>query len=329
MQPAARGLRRTGMTIRRVPRLLSAAACAAVVLAGCGTQHAGPQPGAARAPGSSPHQRAVADAARILASFPPPPGAVRTGLIASLTGPGEGPEATPDVVTATRWWRAPGQPQAVLAWVRGHMPAGFTLGGTGHGAFMPSPSVVVPESWTDQFELPVVPGVLTQRWLVVLVVPYRGDQTAIRVDAQVVWLPARPAAERIPPDARAVTLAPVFGFGARKNLERLDPTVTVTDPAKVARIAAVIDGLALFPAGAFSCPAESGAAMRLTFRASPGGPVLAQLSAQYGGCGIVSVSIGGRSMPALSDGTESGQQLPARALAIAGARWAYPLGGPT
>src|SRR5260370_32229234 len=121
----------------------------------------------------------------------------------------------------------------------------------------------------------------------------------------------------------------VFGFGPRQILARLDHNVTVTDPAQVARIAEVIDGLGLFPAGAFSCPAESGAAMRLTFRASPGGPVLAQLSAPYGGCGIVSVSIGGRSMPALSDGTESGQQLPARALAIAGARWAYPLGGPT
>ena len=42
------------------------------------------------------------------------------------------------------------------------------------------------------FALPAVPGVLTQRELVVLAVR-TGSQTAIRVDAQVVWLPARPA----------------------------------------------------------------------------------------------------------------------------------------
>jgi len=79
----------------------------------------------------SPRQRAVADAAHIIASFPRPPGAVRTGLIASLTAPEE-EQATPDIATVTQWWRAPGPPQAVLAWVRAHLPAGFTLGSYGH-----------------------------------------------------------------------------------------------------------------------------------------------------------------------------------------------------
>jgi len=76
----------------RLPGLLSAVACAAVVLSGCGSQPSGPQPGGARtgtaAPRTtrpaSPRQRAVADAARIMTLFPRPPGAVRTGPIASL-----------------------------------------------------------------------------------------------------------------------------------------------------------------------------------------------------------------------------------------------------
>ncbi len=319
---------------RQVSRWLSglaAAACAAAMLAGCAAQPARPQPGAAGTgsaspAGASPRQRAVADAARIIASFPRPPGAVRTGLIASLTVPGEWPGG-PDVATATRWWRAPGRPQAVLAWIRAHLPAGFTLGGTGTGTYEPTPSVIEPESWTDQFVLPAVPGVLAQRWLVVLAVP-DGGQTAIRADAQVVWLPARPAAERIPPDARVVTLTPVFGYQADKNRERLDHAVTVTDPSKVAGIAAAIDGLTLFPAGIFNCPMDFGAAMRLTFRTSVTGPVVARLSAGYGGCGIVSVSIEGRSMPALSDYTSSGQRLQQRVLAIAGVRWPYSPGTP-
>lgn len=48
---------------------------------------------------------------------------------------------------------------------------------------------------------------------------------------------------------------------------------------------------------------------------------MAQLSAQYGGCGVASVSIDGRAMPELSDYMGSGQQLQQRVLAIAGVRW--------
>ena len=312
---------------KRVACLMFAAGFA-LVLVGCGTQHADPaRPGAvASAAAGSPRQRADADAARIIASFPRPPGAVSTGLIASLTAPGEGPAATPDVATATQWWLAPGRPQAVLAWIRAHVPAGFTLGGTGSGSYGSAPGAPS-QSWTDQFELPPVPGVLTERWLVVVVVA-DGDQTAIRADAQVVWLPARPAAERIPADARVVTITPVFGLQPVKRLERLDPVVTVTNPAKVAAIAAVIDDLSLFPLGAFSCPADFGASMKLTFRTSRDGPVVARLTAEYGGCGTVSVSIDGRSMPALSDYTGTGQQLQQRVLAIAGARWPYRPGSP-
>ncbi len=68
--------------------------------------------------------------------------------------------------------------------------------------------------------------------------------------------------------------------------------------------------------------------MRLTFRTSLTGPVVARLTAGYGGCRIVSVSIEGRSMPALSDDTRSGPPLQQRVLAIAGVRWSYPLDTP-
>src|SRR5947208_1728455 len=185
----------------RLPGLLSAVACVAVVLSGCGSHPFGRPPGGQRPGGvrtgtgtasprtagpASPRQRAVADAARIMASFPRPPGAVRTGPIASLAQSGARP-ATPDLASVTRWWRVPGRPQAVLAWIRAHLPSGFTPAGTGAGA----------GTWTDMFALPAVPGVLTERELVVLAVANHGE-TAIRVDAQVVWLPARPAAERIP-----------------------------------------------------------------------------------------------------------------------------------
>jgi hypothetical protein len=317
------------MTTRRGPfrlsRLLPAVAGAAILLSGCGSQPAGPQPGAARTstarPAStirpaSPRQRAVADAARIMASFPRPPGAVRTGLIASLTQPFDRP-ATPDLASVTRWWRVPGRPQAVLAWIRAHLPSGFTQDGTGTG----------PGTRMNTFALPAVPGVLTERELVVLATAYQG-QTAIRVDAQVVWLPARPAAERIPAGVTRITVTPVFGFNRNPRAKRLDHAFTVTDPAKVARIVALVNGLTRFPDGTFSCPADFGGQMRLTFFTHPGGPAAARLIAEYAGCGIVSVRIGGRAMPALSEYPQSGPRLPQRVLAIAGVNWPVTPGTP-
>jgi hypothetical protein len=282
---------------------------------------AGPQPGAGHTgqagPSASPRQRAVAEAARIMASFPRPPGAVRTGLIASLTQPGQRP-GTPDLASMTRWWRVPGRPQAVLAWIRTHLPSGFTGDGTGFGPG----SVTV-----NTFALPAVPDVLTERELVVLAVASHGE-TAIRVDAQVVWLPARPAAERIPAGVTRITVTPVFGLNRNPRAKRLDHAFTVTDPAKVARIVALVNGLTRFPDGSFSCPADFGGQMRLTFRVRPAGPVAAQLIAEYAGCGVVSVRIGGRDMPALSEYPESGPRLPQRVLAIAGVSWPVEPGTP-
>jgi hypothetical protein len=315
------------MTIRcgplRLPRLLSAlsaVACAAVVLSGCGSQPFG-QPAAGHTgtagPAASPRQRAVADAARIMASFPRPPGAVRTGPIASLAQPGERP-ATPDLASLTRWWQVPGRPQGVLAWIGAHLPSGYSPDGTGRGN----------GSWIDTFALPAVPGVLTERELVVLAVHDRG-QTAIRVDAQVVWLSARSAAERIPAGVTTITVTPVFGFNRNPRARRLDHAFTVTDPAKVARIVALVNGLTRFPDGTFSCPADFGGQMRLTFFTRPGRPAAAQLIAEYAGCGVVSVRIGGRAMPALSEYPQSGPRLPQRVLAIAGVSWPVEPGAPT
>jgi hypothetical protein len=314
------------------PRLL-AIACAAVVLAGCGSQVAGkaagqagassPGTGSTTAPAAGPRQRADADAARIIADFPRPAGAVRTGLIASLTSAGMG-IGSGDVVTATRWWRVPGQPRATLAWIRAHLPAGFTPAGSGSGSYGNSSSV---EMQADAFALPPVPGVLDQRQLVVTAVPYRGE-TALRTDAQVAWLPARPAAERIPSGVRAVTVTPVFGLNRNAGLDRLDHAFTVTDPAKVARIVALANSLTVYPPGVHPCPADFGGAMRLAFLTRPGGQVLARFSAEYAGCGIVSVSVGGRTMPALSDSTGSDRLFQDRVVAIAGVRWPHQPGAP-
>jgi hypothetical protein len=287
------------------------AACAALAVAGCGTVHApagfatqpSTRPGASLAvtpsPSASPshQQRAEADAAAILASFVPPPGARR---LATAPSAGQGAlrqaSQTPGafhLLDKVSWWLAPGQPQHVLAWEQAHLPHQFASAGTSsagdHGTIY---------MWGAQFSLPPVPNLLPERYLLVEVVSAGGGKTAIRVDSQVIWLPVKPASERVPSSAQVVTLTFPAGIGSG-NIRRTGP-VTVTDPAVVRRIAALVDGLPLAPWAYISCPMYTGGGVVLTFRARVGGPVLATVSATADGCPPATVTVDGKQQPALN-----------------------------
>jgi hypothetical protein len=85
----------------------------------------------------------------------------------------------------------------------------------------------------------------------------------------------------------------------------------------VARIAAAVDRLPLFPPGEFSCPADFGTGIRLTFRASGNGPVLALVTGHDTGCEGVSLVIDGKNQPELAGAASLRRDV----LAIAGLRW--------
>jgi hypothetical protein len=339
----------------RTSLVVAVAGCAAIGLAGCGTQHVTPGvtkgvtsgvtkgvtpsvttvgTGQAATAGTtasapSPAQRAAADAASMLAAFSAPPGAVRTGpLPVSWLAQAAMSSLSPDLVSRTAWWRVPGQPQAVLGWVRAHVPAGFTLAGSGsQGPPLrklepghPGPVQIVGQEWNAELSRPPVAGLFDQRQLVVAVARYTAGQTALRVDAQVVWLPPKPAAEQIPASARVVTITAIPGVGPPAGY---DQPVTITDPAKVARIAAVVNALPVFPPGMMSCPMDQGRAMRLTFKAAPAGTVLAVVTGEIAGCGGVAVTIGGKPMLTLRGGYPMQQQVSA----IVGLHWpGFPAG---
>jgi hypothetical protein len=330
--------------------------CAIVALAGCGTAHvagvgSSATPGARSAvnPGGpiaqTPHQRAVADAASILASFRAPSGAQRTSAFpAALTGAARTwlskPPQTPgtsDLVTDTEWWRVAGTPQSILNWVGVHLPGGVTRSGNGSGgsvgtggtnirqpikAGLPGAQPIKgrtgidhPGMWFDVYSRPAMSGTLTQRDLSVAVSTDATGHTIIRVDAEVAWQPAKPATERIPSAATVVTVIPDYGTASLAH-PGASP-VTVTDPAKVARIAAAVNALQLNSPGVRSCPMETGQALRLTFRASLHGPVLAAVDAQADGCGTVSFTLGSKAEPALANGPSLTHQV----LTIIGAHW--------
>jgi hypothetical protein len=311
---------------------LALSAAVAVALSGCGTAH-GPGPTdpasvrigsteipltSARSPAQAqtPNQRAVADADAILASFAAPAGARRLPAAPTveqgvLKSPAQVP-GTPDLVDKAEWWIAAGAPQSVLAWEARHLPHRFSTAGTGTGS---GPGFT---TWTQIASLPGIPAVLDSRELVVTAVQ-DGDKTALRVDAQVTWQPARPASEQVPAAARAVTVSmdPGFNRGGKKPPE----PVTITDQATVRKLTALINGLPLFPPGTFNCPADFGGSLVLTFRAGPGAPALAVATADLSGCGGVDLTIGGKSEPALAGpGTDSGPQI----LSAAGLSWKIP-----
>jgi len=70
--------------------------------------------------------------------------------------------------------------------------------------------------------------------------------------------------------------------------------------------------------GTLSCPALEGGAVRLTFLARPGGPVLAVALASDNGCGGLQLTVGSQQV-SLGFLGDTAQQ----ALAISGLRWSF------
>jgi hypothetical protein len=161
-------------------------------------------------------------------------------------------------------------------------------------------------------------GQIDSRTMTVSAAGAGNGRTDLEVLVLVSWIPPRPAAEVVPPAAQAVTIA----VKPDMNLHVTPPApVTVTDPAQVRRIVALVDGLPLSPPGGdFNCPADGGATLVLTFRAQPGGPTLAVAEPGLEGCEVVSFTIGGQLQPSLglADGGRSFADSVAR---IAGLPW--------
>jgi hypothetical protein len=291
------------------PTLLMAA-CAAMTVAGCGATPTttGPVTAATGTAGSpTPRERAVVDAAAILKAFMVPPGARRLqqapdALKAPITT-----LVSTTLVDDVSFWRAPGRPQAVLAWEQAHLPRRFTPGDKDFG----------PPSWDRMFSLSAGPGVLNARDLVVEVTGVGNGQTAIRVDAQVSWQPPRSASEQVPPSARAVTITQLPSLVPYAR--HLPAPVTIVDLAVVRRLAAVVDNLQLSTIGpGASCPAPLGGGIRLTFLATAGGPPLA-IAQGPAACGTVQFSVGGKQLA-----LQITDSFIPQVLKLAGLHWKFP-----
>jgi hypothetical protein len=127
----------------------------------------------------------------------------------------------------------------------------------------------------------------------------------------------RPVGEKVPAGVKAVTITEYLGL----NPERKPPKpVTITAPAKVHQLVALVNGLPVFPPGTYSCPADFGDGLKLEFRAAPGKTPLAVAVDLLSGCPSVVLTIGGKQQSALAGLSAE------TVLQIAGLPWTVPSG---
>jgi hypothetical protein len=189
--------------------LLFAATFAAIISAAvAGSAYAGelssqcPLASSARsAPESEPS--AQADATAMLAELPLPPGSSESSTDPAEAGsllahPGYGPAATPNAVDEHAWWLVPVTPAEALAYICAHLLPGTTRP-LSNASGLTGPNI--PENTISGFGWPGSPGML-----VVWAVRLASGSTALRVDAQVVWVTPRPASETIPSGARLLRI---------------------------------------------------------------------------------------------------------------------------
>jgi hypothetical protein len=302
----------------RLPAVtLAALACLALTTTGCAaTRGAGSGATSTGAAGTttadasyattavSPKQRAQAAARAILRAFVPPHGASRKPAepaSARHSLDSVGGYASAYEIRETSWWLAPGSAAAILAWETAHLPRAFT---PASGASSGGPGTIPVTG--EFYELRGGPSVLTGQYLIVSVADLGPGKTAIRVDAEVSYRPARPAGEKVPATARAVTITALSGYPG----STAPRPATITSVSIVRTLAALVNGLKLStaPPGA-PCPMAPGLILKLTFRATVAGRPLAVAQGPEG-CSTVALTVAGKEWPLLgSPGAFSTQVL--------------------
>jgi hypothetical protein len=240
---------------------------------------------------------AIAEARRLSGLVDPAPGWAPTAAppAPSLAAPATF-EATPNIVDLYRLWRTSTTPEVVEAWVAAHRPTGSNPAGSGssnrYGRLLE----------TDRtYAYPPIARRFQSRQLLVSVAPLPRGGTGIRVDAQVVWFPSRPAAEEVPPGATRATATVYVHDHLSGSAETVLGSATFVDPSVVRLLVHLVDSLPLAVPGARSCPSDNGTAPQLDVVFSGRGIPEVVVHDDTNGCGGVSFRIGGTSEAPLTD----------------------------
>jgi hypothetical protein len=249
------------------------------------------------APEPESEPSAQADAAATLAELTLPPGSSESSTDpaeggSALASPGFGPPANPNAVDDHAWWVVPLTPTETVAYIYAHLP--------------PCTTQPLPEHTISGFTWPGNPGTL-----VVWAVRLADGSTALRVDAQVVWITPRPASERIPSGAHLLKIS-IHEPGDKRFkgirssseraavLRRLPSHVTST--AQIDKVAALLNELRVHQPGIRHCPVAPAGSVQVSFYTNPSAPPLAIADIHTEGCGGVSLTIDGITEPRLEGG---------------------------
>lgn len=202
-------------------------------------------------------------------------------------------------VDRDEFWTTTASPSAVIASFEAHLPAGAKSSGSGYNG--PLTSVFA------SYSLPTIDApALGPRTLAVNAVELSDGSTGVRADADVRYTAPRLRAQQVPPEAHVLDVT-MANYHASPSL-----SLIVTSRAQVRRIASIVDGLPLeasLRGVAFSCPAMLLAPIdTFTFRGSPGGPALAQVTEPANQpttaepCFITTLQVHGHREPGLLEG---------------------------
>jgi hypothetical protein len=161
----------------------------------------------------APKADALAEARRLVGLTQVPPGsqalsespvrALRTapgGFISCATEPCD------TALDITAWWSMPLPMDAAISWLQTHPPAGLSLNGD-HGSQTASGRITA-VSWTYQ-DGPA--PAYTRAELTLAVAAEGADNSVLRADGQVLWVPPRTDAEHVPADIGRVRLVEYRG----------------------------------------------------------------------------------------------------------------------
>ncbi len=241
---------------------------------------------------TSPAQVAQADAANLLAAFVPPPNA---------TAATSKPNGTPTVLSApaytatssaevdrTAWWIVDTPVNTVYSWLKTRFPSSA-------GTYVGSPDAAATIQFVT-YDKPAT-NLLGQREVVAAVGSLSATHTVLRVDAEVVYRPTKPAGDQVP--VTAYLLATVRPRQLPDAPYPSPTSVAVTDRSTIAEIAGLLNALPTRTTGIHDCPMETGAAITLAFKTAADGATRATVVLHLDGCGEVSVNIGGAIEPGL------------------------------
>lgn len=214
-------------------------------------------------------------ATRLLAEVHLPSGSTQVSSAPApmLTAPAAFP-MSPNLVDVSAWWTAPGSVDDLIAYVQAHPPAGLDGSGGGYGGG--STELTFGGTSTADYAAPQL----------VIVATASGGRVAVRADAQVIWRPARTAAETVPTDVSAATVA--------RSSDASRRMVVLNDKQRRA-VAGLLNNLDTVAPARHGCPAII-SVTTITFQTAA-----EPLVFTVNGCLDVAVTAAGVAQPALQE----------------------------